>query len=69
MFVLCQVFADRLAWISVLYVLFCRVTLKNLRDITSILLKNKSCSAFLLEKKYLGERTDAFNVEFMKFNM
>ena len=44
------------------------VTLKNLRDITSTLLKNKSCSVFLSEKEYLGEGTDAFNVELMKFD-
>ena len=33
-------------------------TPKNLGDITSTLLKNKSCSAFILEKEYLGEGID-----------
>ena len=68
MFSLCQAFVDRLVWILILYVLFCRITPKNLGDITSILLKNKSCLVFVLEKKYLGEGTDAFNVELMKFD-
>ena len=68
MFVLYQAFADRLAWIPVLYILFYRMIRKNLGDITSIMLKNKSCSVFLLEKEYLDEGTDAFNVELMKFD-
>ena len=42
--------------------------LKNLRDITSTMLKNKNCLAFLLEKEYVGEGTDVFNVELMKFD-
>ena len=68
MFSLCQANADRLAWIPVLYVLFCRIISKNLGDIISILLKNKSYSIFLLEKEYLDEGTDAFNVKLMKFD-
>ena len=42
--------------------------LKKSKNITSTLLKNKSYSAFFLEKEYLGEGTDAFNVELMKFD-
>ena len=42
--------------------------LKNLGDITSTILKNKSCSVFLLEKEYLGEGADVFNVELIKFD-
>ena len=68
MFDLCQAFIDRLAWISILYVLFYRITPKNLRNITSTLLKNKSYSIFLLEKEYLDEGTDAFDVKLMKFD-
>ena len=51
-----------------IYVLFYRITRKNLGDITFIMLKNKSCSEFLLEKEYLGEGTDAFNVKLIKFD-
>ena len=43
-------------------------TPKNLRDITSTLLTNKSYSIFFLEKEYLDEGTDAFNVKLVKFD-
>ena len=54
--------------LDLIYILFCRKISKDLEDITSTMLKNKSCSVFFLEKKYLGEGTDAFNVELMKFD-
>ena len=68
MFGLCQAITDQLAWILILYVLFCRITPKNLGDITSILLKNKSYLVFFLEKEYLSEGTNAFNIELIKLD-
>ena len=53
--------------LGLIYIIY-MVTPKNLGDITSTLPKNKSYSIFLLEKEYLGEGTDAFNVELMKFD-
>ena len=53
--------------LGLIYIIY-MVTPKNLGDITSTLLKNKNCSAFLLEREYLGEGIDVFNVELMKFD-
>ena len=51
-----------------MYILFYRIILKDLGDITFTILKNKCCSVFLSKKKYLDEGTDIFTIELLKFD-